>query len=466
MNELSYQPVKPVLSIGMIFKNDIHCIERCLKSLEPLYRAIPCELIMADTGSTDGSREIADQYADLVFDFQGMADLTTARNAVLDRCSGIWYLSIDCDEWLGDDLSHLLRFLYSNNKRYLSASMTFRNYTACAPSQNYEDFITCRIIRRSSNQRYGGKIHKHFDVDLYADNFFLQNTILHHDGYVNPSSEETGHTVPLPLEGICKLGQTAEILATDNKEILEEKLKDKTLFDSLHPYAVVHALQCGIRFPLPDQLWYLEDMDRLAARLTTFGKDFQEIVERYTSDFDDNDLHQLGWAHSLILAAVNSNDWENVNDQESIEYNMQLAHRFTDLEQQFISRCYASELLTEDNLYFLPPVHRFGWYCWWAFHELERDKKVEYVRLLRQGLDANKNMKPMVEFLIHHSKELYPIMEVSPELEMLANQVRTILAQYSPDDPAVISIKQSEAYRKVAVLLESNSTPVWGGQLQ
>ena len=27
---------KPLLSIGIIFKNDLRCIERCLKSLQPL----------------------------------------------------------------------------------------------------------------------------------------------------------------------------------------------------------------------------------------------------------------------------------------------------------------------------------------------------------------------------------------------------------------------------------------------
>ena len=43
----------PLLSIGIIFKNEARCLERCLKSLQPLRDALPCELIMADTGATD-----------------------------------------------------------------------------------------------------------------------------------------------------------------------------------------------------------------------------------------------------------------------------------------------------------------------------------------------------------------------------------------------------------------------------
>ena len=60
---------KAVLSIGIIFKNEIRCLERCLKSLQPLRDKIPCEVVMADTGSEDGSREVAEKYADILIDF-------------------------------------------------------------------------------------------------------------------------------------------------------------------------------------------------------------------------------------------------------------------------------------------------------------------------------------------------------------------------------------------------------------
>ena len=76
---------KPLLTIGMIFRDDIRCIERCLKALQPLRDAVPCELIMADTGSADGSREVAERYADVVFDFPWINDFAAARNAVMER---------------------------------------------------------------------------------------------------------------------------------------------------------------------------------------------------------------------------------------------------------------------------------------------------------------------------------------------------------------------------------------------
>ena len=102
---------KPVLSIGIIFKNEIRCLERCLKSLQSLREAVPCELVMADTGSDDGSREIAEKYADILFDFPWINDFSAARNAVMDRSAGAWFLTLDADEWLDEDVSDLVNFL-------------------------------------------------------------------------------------------------------------------------------------------------------------------------------------------------------------------------------------------------------------------------------------------------------------------------------------------------------------------
>ena len=71
----------------------------------------------------------------------------------------------------------------------------------------------------------------------------------------------------------------------------------------------------------------------------------------------------------------------------------------------------------------------------------------------------------MVEFLADHTEEIQRLI-TPPELKALADQVRVILARFAPDDPAVAALKQSEAYRNVAHLVEGTSIPVWGGPLQ
>lgn len=106
---------KLLLSVGMIVKNESRCLEKCLKALRPLRESIPCELVIADTGSEDGTREIASRYADILFDFPWVSDFSAARNAVMDRCSGKWFLTLDADEYLDSNVSELASFLKSGN---------------------------------------------------------------------------------------------------------------------------------------------------------------------------------------------------------------------------------------------------------------------------------------------------------------------------------------------------------------
>jgi len=184
---------KPILSIGMIFKNEIRCLERCLKSLEPLRREIPCELVMADTGSDDGSREVAEKYADILIDFPWINDFSAARNAVLERCSGTWHLAIDCDEWL-EDISPLKRFL---KRRALwtnigVCAVTQRNYNKYDAPEDYSDIQIIRMMRRAKGVCYTGSVHESFANTLPRGTACanLCSLLLHHDGYVVLQTEE------------------------------------------------------------------------------------------------------------------------------------------------------------------------------------------------------------------------------------------------------------------------------------
>lgn len=178
--------ILPLLSIGIIFKNEIRCLERCLKSLRPLRDAISCEVVMADTGATDGSRAVAERYADILFDFPWINDFAAARNAVMDRCTGKWFMFIDCDEWLGKDLSGLVRFV-TQDECYTYGAVTIRNYhsTDLDKSDDYADFIGCRLLRMSSGLRFVGEIHEHWPTTNGQQHILqIQTALFHHDGYV------------------------------------------------------------------------------------------------------------------------------------------------------------------------------------------------------------------------------------------------------------------------------------------
>ena len=105
-----------------------------------------------------------------------------------------------------------------------------------------------------------------------------------------------------------------------------------------------------------------------------------------------------------------------------------------------------------------------GWYAGRAFQALESGDNMGYVKLLRAGLESCPEMKIMVEFLTEHTPQLGP--SASQELLALAGQVRTLLAAYDPEDPAVAALKQSPVYQKVAHLIEGLEAPVAGGLAQ
>ena len=185
---------KPLLSIGMIVKDEIRCIEKCLKALQPLRDAYPCELVIADTGSTDGTREVAAQYADILFDFVWIDDFAAARNAVMDRCSGTWYFSVDADEYLDGDLSGFQElFKLSPDKRPTLCGVTVRNYLGFdLEHDSYVSFIALRMARLDKGARYSGAIHEAITFpdkkDMAAT--LCPSIILRHDGYVFSSAEQ------------------------------------------------------------------------------------------------------------------------------------------------------------------------------------------------------------------------------------------------------------------------------------
>ena len=179
---------QPTLSIGLIVKNEERSLEKCLEALTPLRQAIPCELIIADTGSTDKTKEIAKKYADILFDFTWVNDFSAARNAVMDKATGKWFMTVDADEYLIPDVTELVEFL-NNNKKCVLATTIIRNHHSKEMNTTYADFNALRIVRMDTGRRYSGEIHESLPCQNINEIYALKNTIFDHDGYANVSEE-------------------------------------------------------------------------------------------------------------------------------------------------------------------------------------------------------------------------------------------------------------------------------------
>ena len=255
------------------------------------------------------------------------------------------------------------------------------------------------------------------------------------------------YTLFLPIEECGPLSAFAAMLDEADRAVLAEKMA-RWEGEPMPVSVLFHAAELGVPFPLAGKPQTMEAMDALANQLAKEPGRLRKLV---LAGVLTENVQQVCWAGALALAAVQSRPWETAKEQD-----IELVRRFTETEKRFLAAYYTPELLTGENMLLLPPLHRFGWYFVRAFEALDTGDPVEYVRLLREGLRACGAMKPMVEFLVKHTPELKDP-PPSPELLALAEQIRAVLVNFSPDDPAVEVLKQSEAYRKVAYLIEGNA---------
>ncbi|MDR0311293.1 MAG: glycosyltransferase [Acidobacteriota bacterium] len=91
----------PLISLAMIVKNEEATLAHCLESV----RLLADEMIVVDTGSTDGTIDIAKGFGAQVHHFKWRDDFAAARNESLKRCGGDWALILDADEAI-DRLDH------------------------------------------------------------------------------------------------------------------------------------------------------------------------------------------------------------------------------------------------------------------------------------------------------------------------------------------------------------------------
>ncbi len=104
---MTANPLKPAplpISATVICKNEEACIGKCLASLAGL-----AEIVVVDSGSTDGTLAIIDEFArgglPIRLIHQDWLGYARQKQFALDQAREPWVLSIDADEWLDDDLS-------------------------------------------------------------------------------------------------------------------------------------------------------------------------------------------------------------------------------------------------------------------------------------------------------------------------------------------------------------------------
>lgn len=113
----------------MIVRDEQSVLPRCLSSVAQ----VADEMIVVDTGSTDGTQAVARQFGAKLFEREWPGDFAAARNEAFQQASGRWILVLDADEWLTPPNAAALRKLcqaepdraYSLVQKNLDASGQF-----------------------------------------------------------------------------------------------------------------------------------------------------------------------------------------------------------------------------------------------------------------------------------------------------------------------------------------------------
>ncbi len=90
------------ISCVMIVKNEERILGRCLDSIRDLMD----EIIIVDTGSSDGTKEVAKKYTDKIYDFAWTGNFSDARNFAFSKATMDYIYSADADEVL-DETNHV-----------------------------------------------------------------------------------------------------------------------------------------------------------------------------------------------------------------------------------------------------------------------------------------------------------------------------------------------------------------------
>jgi glycosyltransferase involved in cell wall biosynthesis len=93
------------ISLCMIVKDEESVLTRCLESV----KGVVDEIIIVDTGSTDNTKRIAQQYTNKIYDFKWVNDFSAARNESLKYATGNWILVLDADEYFDEKDAQTLR---------------------------------------------------------------------------------------------------------------------------------------------------------------------------------------------------------------------------------------------------------------------------------------------------------------------------------------------------------------------
>lgn len=172
----------------MIVKNEEQFIERVIQNVQP----VADEIVITDTGSTDGTVDIIKKFKPKLFHYRWNGNEAQARNFTLSKCKTNWILFIDADEFIDVRDYQKIKQLVAGEDKYIAYRILLRHYIN--PSVNFENLYQqdwigsyslhtiIRIFKNREGIFYSKPVYTSLDESLRgrSDKTGNSNIVFHH----------------------------------------------------------------------------------------------------------------------------------------------------------------------------------------------------------------------------------------------------------------------------------------------
>ncbi len=280
-----------MVSCCLIVKNEIDVLERCVKSVQEKLKGIVNDIVIVDTGSTDGTRELAEKLNCNLYDFEWCDDFAKARNYSIEKAKNEWILILDADEYVDIVDGKELKWFIKNAKKNTIGDID--------------------IVNIESD---GTIISEKNVVRLFNKNFFEFRVRIHER--LGQKKDGVVYKEKLNFK-ILHTGYTKEKLVSKDKE-----LRNKVLMEAELEENMVHDLAvrlCNTYIELGETEKAIETFDKFLYHKDSPSKDYYvSTAKKYLNFLLEKELYNKAVECEKL--------WDYCKDDDEYIYKMALAY--------------------------------------------------------------------------------------------------------------------------------------------
>lgn len=144
------------ISLCMIVRNEEDVLARCLDSV----RELVDEIVLVDTGSTDGTKAIAARYTDRIYDFEWIDDFSAARNYSFSKAVMEFQMWLDADDVMEEGDRNDFIQLKSELESETDVVMLPYHVAFDQEGKPTMTYYRERLLRRSRSFTWQGAVHE------------------------------------------------------------------------------------------------------------------------------------------------------------------------------------------------------------------------------------------------------------------------------------------------------------------